>query len=146
MADDKLKKDPNYVNTLGAVTNNSAKEVVNLQADSITKRLLVDTLGSRATTLTIYNVVINNADVEQSQALPAGTKKFKIYAMDGNKRYPHGDVLKYTTTSGESGTTFIPIPPAGYDLEEDVNLTSTTLYFQTSTATASPVVIIMCWV
>ena len=140
MADDNLKKDPNAVNTLGAVTNNTAKDVINLRADSITKRLLVDTLGSRATTLTIYNVAINFANTEYSQALPAGTKKYKIYAVDINKRYPHGDTLKYTTTSGESGTTFTPIPPMGYDLVEDVNLTDTTLYFQTQTG--SPYIII----
>ncbi len=42
MADDNLKKDPNFITTIGAVDNTSAKEVVNLQADSITKRLLVD--------------------------------------------------------------------------------------------------------
>ncbi len=95
------------------------------------------------TTLTIYNVVLTNADQEYSQALPAGTKKYKIYAMDSVKRYPHGDTLKYTNVSGASGTTFIPIPPMGYDLVENVNLTGTTLYFQSPTGSA--VVIIVCW-
>ncbi len=145
MADDHLKKDPNFVNTIGAIDNTSDKEVVNLVADSITKRLLVDSSNSRATTLTVYNIAINKADTEQSQALPAGTLKFKIYAVDGNKRYSHGDTLKYSNLSGGSTATPIVIPPMGYEIVDDVNLTDVTLYFQSPTATSSPVVVLMCW-
>lgn len=145
MADDNLKKDPNFVTTMGAVDNTSAKDVVNLVADSITKRLLVDSSNTRATTLTVYNVRIDLANTEYSQSLPAGTKKFKIYMVTSDKLFPYAYTLKYSNLVGGSSATPVVIPPMGFDIEEDVNLTDTTLYFQTPTATSSPYIIIKCW-
>ena len=98
---------------------------------------------SAATEVIVYNVAINFANTEYSQALPDGTKKFKIYAVDADKRYPHRDTLKYTTVSGESSGTPISIPPTGYDLVENVDLRDTILYFQTPSG--SPVVEIIAY-
>ena len=42
MANERLKKDQNYVSVIGAVTNDSAQEVVQARANGTTKRILVE--------------------------------------------------------------------------------------------------------
>ena len=101
-----------------------------------------------ATSLTIYNVILVAANTEYSQVLPDRTRKFKIYAMAGNKIRPHRDVLKYKlgeSASGNdwSGVDYIPIPAMGYDQQDGLKLTGKTLYFQSPTA--SGIVIIEAW-
>jgi len=85
------------------------------------------------TTPVIYNVVMTSANVTYSQALPANTKRFRLYAIDANKRYQHPDTLKFnfiTTGNDWSSVAFIPIPSGGVHEEFGLNLTSKTLYFQ----------------
>lgn len=79
-------------------------------------------LGVSNTTATIFNLTIAVASTEQSQALPANTKKFIIRTRGKGK-------LQLAYSSGDSGTTYITVPAgASY---EDINLyTSQTLYFQ----------------
>lgn len=97
----------------------------------------------------IYNVAITSADTEYSQALPKGTKKFAIYAMDTNRRYNHSDTLKVAFTS--SAKAFVAIPPAGVTYngqvsdgcyrESELNLRGKTLYFQSPTGSAYAIII-----
>lgn len=105
---------------------------------------VVSPLGE-VVTPTTYNVRIDNASVEHSQVIPEGTKKIRVYLMDGNKRYPFRETLKLSWNEGESGGTPISIPALGVYQEDGVNLKSKTLYFQVATATSSPYVIISCW-
>jgi len=99
--------------------------------------------GSGATTPTIYNIALTSANTEYSQNLPANTKKFRIYAVDSTKRYPHSDALKVCFIENQSNTTFIPIPASGFYQEEDINLTGKTIFFQSPTGSGN--VIIVAW-
>lgn len=140
----RLNIDANYAKVSGGITDDANETVQPLRMNPVTNRLLVDsTAVGGATTPYIYNVTLDSANTEYSQALPANTQKYKIYAMDWNKQYPHTDVLKYCFTVTASGTTFIPIPAGSYDYVDGVTA-SGTLYFQSSTGSAK--VIIMAWV
>jgi len=124
------------MNVLGGVGINEAK-LDNIISNTDKKK-----------TLSIYNIVLVNADTEYSQALPAGTKAFKIYAVNSAKTAPHRAVLKYMM-SGPNGNdwsalSFIPIPALGWDGDEDLNLSGKTLYFQSPTG-GNAVVIIKAW-
>ena len=112
-----FKRDSNFVPVIGGVTDDTDKDTTQIRVDSTTKRLLVETVEDNLgvpTTPTIYNVPCNLADTEYNQKLPSNTRKYKIYAMDWNKQYPFGDVLKYTFIAGYSGGTFVAVPPAAY--------------------------------
>ena len=141
-ANEVAKRDVNHITVLLGTGNDSDKEVLRLVLDPITKRLLVsnESSGSIASTPYIYNKTLTSANTEYSQALPDGTRKFRIFAMDTNKRYPHGDVLKVCFTSGGSGTTFFPIPAGSYWEQNDVSLTSKTLYFRSPTGSAKVII------
>lgn len=74
------------------------------------------------TTRTIYNIALGPVDTEQSQALPADTKKFLIKTRGTN-------LLKLAFVMGDSGTDFITIK-GGAVYTDDQFTSSITLYFQ----------------
>lgn len=77
-----------------------------------------------STTPVIYNKSAPTANTEVSQLLTDGTKKFLI-RVRGNAN------LQLAFTSTESGSKFISVPAGSSYSVEGLNLTSTTLYFQT---------------
>ena len=91
-----------------------------------------------ATTPTIYNVTMTNADTEYSQALPAQTKKFTIHTRDGTAFR-----LAYVTGKVAAPTEpYFTIPTNGIK-SEDYLTTSVTLYF--ACAAAGKIVEIEAW-
>jgi hypothetical protein len=91
-----------------------------------------------SSTPTIYNKSVPTANTEVSQALSANTKQFIIRVRG------HGSTLKLAYVATESGTNYITIPK-GCSMEvRNVDLTSTTLYFQCDVA--SQTVEIQEWV
>lgn len=93
-----------------------------------------------ATTPTIYNVTMTNADTEYSQALPAGTKILEFRCLDP------GFATRYAYATGKVAT---PTAPYGYlgagevKTVEGLNLSSKTLYF--ACASAGKIMEIECW-
>lgn len=82
---------------------------------------------SLPTTPQIENITIAVAATEQSFVLPSGTKQFWMRTRGNGK-------LQYSYVATESTTKFITVP-AGYTEEiRDVDLSSTTLYFQCNKA------------
>ena len=79
-----------------------------------------------ATTPTIYNVTNTVASTEYSQALPTGTRKFTIK--------PRGGALKFCFTASGSGSLYINLDDGQGFSEDNLKLTSKTLYFQSPTA------------
>jgi hypothetical protein len=79
------------------------------------------------TTPAIYNLTMTLANTEYSQALPTGTRALTLH-----NRGLYATQFSYT--NGASGTTFITIPAGMYYYEEQVNLTSKTVYAQCPTA------------
>ena len=84
----------------------------------------------------IANEVLTVADFEYSYLLPENTRKFSI-----KPRNP-GNTIKLAYFPGNSGTTYVTIPPGGY-WEDLVGLSALTLYFQSPDAGA--VVEIVAW-
>lgn len=83
-----------------------------------------------ATTPTTYNLTMA-ADTENSQALPAGTKKYQFVVKDGTP----GETLRWAWVSGEvaaAGDNNTTIDQSNGVSEDNVNLTGKTLYFATS--------------
>ena len=100
-----------------------------------------------ATSLDVYNVTLVAANTEYSQVLPSRTRKFKIYALQADKKTPLRDVLKYKLGIAASGNDWsavdhIPIPAGGYDQQDGLKLTGKTLYFQSP---VTGIVIIEAW-
>ena len=96
-------------------------------------------LVKEATTPTIYNVTMASADTEYSQALPANTKKFTVQCQ-GNYD------VRFAFETGKVATPTAPyaIIKAGMNYYEDnLNLTTKTLYF--GCGTAAQVLEIVCW-
>jgi len=139
VVDDNLKKDPNFVTTIGVIDNTSAKDVVNLVADSITKRLLVDDSNSRATTVTIYNIGLTAEDTEYSQALPDSTKAITFQCRTDYD-------IRFAFVTGKVATLTAPymtLKMGQNYFEDNLNLTSKTLYL--ACATAAQIVEIICF-
>lgn len=77
-----------------------------------------------ATTQKIYNVTSPiTVNTEFSQALTAGTKQILIRARGKC-------TIKFTLTSGESGSNYITIEPNTVYNREGLNIASGTLYMQ----------------
>lgn len=75
MADEQLKRDPNHQPVMGAVTDDAAKDVVQLRVDPTTKRVKVETGDKRHSQ--IAPVVANDSDanttgVKATYTAPAG--------------------------------------------------------------------------
>lgn len=86
----------------------------------------VNTSGATNTTTTILNVSVPLAGTEVSQLLPANTKGFVLRARGKGK-------LQIAFASGQSGTTFLTVPP-GANYKDENFYSSQTLYFQSSKA------------
>lgn len=71
----------------------------------------------------IENIVIAAIDTEQSFAIPNGTKHFRL-------RTRGRAVLKYSYTSGESGTKYITIPPLYTEVVDNIDSSGLVIYFQ----------------
>ncbi len=93
--------------------------------------LVVDVDGATdATTPTIYNITLTASNTEYSQALPAGTRMYTFQNRNYNK-------LRWSFTTGKVATPTAPyseLKSGAAQSEIDVNLTSKTLYFASSTA------------
>lgn len=96
----------------------------------------INTVLKGATTPVIVNIAIPLANTEQSYALPADTKKFRIRAR-GNAK------LQMSFVSGDSGTNFMTIFPGNVYEETGLDISTTTVYFQSSKA--SETVEILSW-
>lgn len=82
-------------------------------------------LGAASNTVaTIYNVSIISAGVEQSQALPANTKKFLIRSRNKGQ-------VRLAYSSGGTNTTYLTLP-LGTSFVDDAFYTAQTVYFQSS--------------
>lgn len=79
------------------------------------------------TTPAIYNLTMTLANTEYSQALPSGTRAITIRCRG---LYD----VKFSYTASASGTTYITIPSGMNYFEEQVNLSSKTIYAQCATA------------
>jgi len=74
---------------------------------------------------TIANTAMTTANTEYSYTLPNFTTQFSIKLRD------QGWPLKIAVVSGESGTTYITVPPGGtWSQDLKAAVTSTILYFQ----------------
>ena len=85
--------------------------------------------GMGATTPTIYNVTVASADTEVSRALSNNTKQFfvKLRGQAAKLR------LAFTTGGADPSTgTFITIPANGFLSPAGLDLSSITLYFETT--------------
>lgn len=76
-----------------------------------------------ATSPFVANVSIVSANTEYSYTFPTNTKKFHIKLRDGQR-------LQLAYISGDTGTTYVTLPAYNLYTEENITLTSVTLYFQ----------------
>lgn len=77
-------------------------------------------------TATIENISIGTANTEQSHALPALTRKFRLKARGFS-------ITKLAYTSGQSGTVYVTVSPGSWYCAEMLDPNTTyTIYFQTS--------------
>ncbi len=88
-------------------------------------------------TPTLFNDTLAGANTEQSYVIPPGTKRVSIKARG---QYS----LKLSYIAGQSGTTYVMIPPGAEYTEVDLAVTSLTAYYQSPTA--SVVVEILTWI
>lgn len=79
------------------------------------------------TTQTVENVTIALADTEQSHSFPAQTRHFRFRARTPAE-------IKYTSTSGASGTTYGTLPKGCNYVSPLFDTALTTIYFQSPTA------------
>lgn len=94
-------------------------------------------VGSVAATPTIFNISVPTANVEVSQSLPSGTKKFSIQVRNSTA------LLQFAFAVGQSATNFIRlVRGASYEVTE-ILTTSLTIYFQTNNP--SQIVEIIAW-
>lgn len=89
-----------------------------------------------ATALTIANVSVPLANTEVSYLIPASTKKIQIKARGRSK-------IQYAFVLGDSSLNYITIWPGFSQEIEDILLSSSTIYFQTSLA--SETVEVLTW-
>lgn len=78
-------------------------------------------------TPTIYNIPMTLASTEYSQLLSTNTRRFSIKTRGSSS-------LQLAYAAGQSGVTFILIPPGAEYTENDLKLTGVTLYFQSPAA------------
>ena len=88
--------------------------------------------GGGATTPTIYNKTVANANTEVSQALSANTKQFFIKLRGQASKLRLGFV---TGAPDASTGTFITIPANGFLSPVGLDLSNVTLFFETSSGT-----------
>ena len=127
----------NEVTKVTTITNPvGQKNVAGTQVNPATEDSLalvkaaVETAIYRATTPTIYNVTLTNANTEYSQALSANTKKFSIHLRDFS-------AFRFAYVTGKVAAPTAPyqtIPAGGEKAEELIQPAALTLYFASSDA------------
>lgn len=80
-----------------------------------------------AQTPVLANIAVPVADTELAHTLQANLKKILIKARGSSK-------VQFCFTSGESGSKFVTIPAGCSYLEDNLNISSGTLYFQLNRA------------
>lgn len=85
----------------------------------------------------IYNVNAIIVDTEYSQLLPSTTLQFSIRARNNAR-------LQFAFTSGDTNSNFLTVVPGNIYYVKDLELVSTTLYFQANKP--NTVVEIMAWI
>jgi hypothetical protein len=97
------------------------------------------TLVNAATTPLEDNVPMTNADTQYSSVLPAGCKKFSIQVRDGT-------AARFAFTTGKVATSiahYETLPADSIYYEDNLNLTSKTIYF--ACAVAGKVMEVVSW-
>jgi len=92
-----------------------------------------------ATTITEYSVTLTVIDTEYSQALPAGTKKIFYHSTAGK-------AFRASYATGKVATPTQPyeaVAAGTVCFEDNVNLTSVTLYL--ASAVAGDIIFVRCW-
>lgn len=79
----------------------------------------------------IYNVTVTSSNTWYSQVLPDNTRKIRVWMMDSNKQYPHGD--GFHIAYEDNADNVIAIQPAGAYEEDEVNLEGKTIFIQSPT-------------
>jgi len=82
---------------------------------------------ANATTQKITNIIITNANTEQSLTLETNLKQILIKVREEAE-------LKFTLASGESGTNYLTLEPYNTYCREDLDLAAGVLYFQSPTS------------
>lgn len=104
--------------------------------------LLTSTTGDpahEATTVTVYNISLTNANTEYSQALPANTRRLCFRSRTGVQ-------VRYAWSAGKVATPTAPYQTlmAGAEYAvDDVKLAAATLYL--ASATAGATIELECW-
>lgn len=75
----------------------------------------------------IQNINLASANTEVSINLPANSQRFRISVRGSS-------LLKLAYNSGESGTTYLSIWPGSYYEEKNIDVSSLTLYVQSTQA------------
>jgi hypothetical protein len=75
---------------------------------------------------TITNLTLTSANTEYSYTVPENTFKVQFKCRTSFD-------VKYSYTSGESGTTYVTLPSGATYWDDNIN-TSSTIYFQSATA------------
>lgn len=116
-----LDKKAYYVDpALGTVDRAVHDEVTHSKLDQV----IAGVGGGTDTATTIFNVNIISAGVEQSQALPANTKKFLIRSRNKGQ-------LRLAYTSGGTNASYLTIPK-GSSYEDEEYYVAQTIYFQST--------------
>lgn len=89
-----------------------------------------------ATNPEISNVALTSADTEVEIILPTGCKKYMIKLRDAQ-------ILKLSFVSGQSGITYLTIRPGCVYTEDQLEVTTTSLYVQSPVA--SQMVELVTW-
>ena len=97
--------------------------------------LSADVIASGSPAIAVISMVA--ANTEYSVSLPAGCRQFQI-------KLRSNAVLKFSYTSGASGTIYYTVPRNCFYAESDLKLSTTTLYFQS--AVAAQELEVLAWV
>ncbi len=92
---------------------------------------------ANASSPVIVNQTLTVADFEYSYTFPTNTRKYSIKVQS-----PSTAIVKFTFTSGQSGTAYMSADVGGH-WEDLVGLSNSTIYMQS--ATAGTVVEILTW-
>lgn len=87
----------------------------------------INAVVNPASNFNIANVITVLANTEYSYAFPANTKKFKLKAR-GTAR------LQVAKTTGQTNTNYVTISPGAIFPEENINVPTFTIYFESSKA------------
>lgn len=96
----------------------------------------VNATGSGASSPAIGNIVMTMANTEYSYAFPANTKRFIMRVRGTGK-------LQFSFVAGQTATNYMTLFPGSVHEEAEINISSTTVYFQNSKA--NEVVEILSW-